>query len=229
MRKFFRGKDVCIVGSAPCVLDNIGADIDGHEVVVRVNNYKTYGVNRIGQFYDFRRYVGTKTDYHYSYYGGAIRKTTQEMIIEGLKAHLCKCPNDICHLTEWHKRHGQIQGGDFRPIYRRREGYWERPVYVPLKAHYMQIFNILNQHVPSTGLAAIWEIITSNPKRVFITGFDFMASGRHNVNERWKKGRADDPVGHDFEAEKNLVMKWVKQYDFIEVDDHLRRMIDNEN
>ena len=226
IRAFFRDKRVCVVGSAPSGLDNDGEYIDSFDVIVRVNNYKTKGRDKHGRNYDFTGNIGSRTDYHYSYYGGAIRKTNEELKRDGVKAFLCKCPNDVCHVTEWHKQNNQIQGGDFRPIYRRRADFWQdTPVYIPHKAHYMQLFEILNKHVPSTGLACIWEVIGGKPKELYITGFDFMTTPIHNVNETWKKGREDDPVKHDFYAEKKLVNRWVKDNDFIHVDNRLKEVL----
>jgi hypothetical protein len=221
--KLVRGKSVVVVGSAPSGLENTGHFIDSHDVVVRVNNYKTHGVDKKGVTYDFRPQLGSRTDIHYSYYGGAIRKSGKELKRDGIKAHMCKCPNDVCHVTEWHKQNNQIQGGDFRPIYRRREGYWIKPVYIPKKEHYMKLFHLLDKHVPSTGLAAVWEMINMEAKSIYITGFDFMDTPLHNVNERWLKGREDDPIGHDWKREKTLCRRWVTKNSHIDCDDHLKK------
>jgi len=37
---------------------------------------------------------------------------------------------------------------------------------------------------------------------VYLTGFDFFTSGKHNVNEPWRPGQPDDPICHrpDLEA-----------------------------
>lgn len=60
----------------------------------------------------------------------------------------------------------------------------------------MSHFQLLGGHVPTTGFAALLDVLSYEPASVYMTGFDFFTSGRHNVNERWKPGRPDDPIGH---------------------------------
>jgi len=224
--KRFNGRRVVIIGSAPSGKDyNTCDNIESYDDIVRVNNYKTKGVSKRGIPYDYSKSLGVRTDYHYSFYGGSIRKTQDDLYRDGIKAHLCKCPNDECHVTDWHIKVNQRQGGDFRPIYRRREKFWFKPVYIPEKGHYMQLFNLLKKHVPSTGFACIWEMIQCKPKELYITGFDFMKTPVHNVDEPWLKGRADDPIGHDWNAEAELFKKWAFKYDFIKMDPVLRRRV----
>lgn len=221
--EIFNKKRVCIVGSGPSVMENASGHIDSYEVVVRVNNYKTKGIDKKGKEYDFTEKTGSRCDYHYSFYGSSIRKTVEELIDDGVKAHLCKCPNDECHVTEWHKGRGQIGGGDFRPLYRRRESFWGLPVYIPQKKHYMKLFDALGRHVPTTGFMGIWEILQCEPKELYITGFDFMSSGVHNVNERWLKGREDDPVRHIHHKEEAIVRAWYFDKKGITLDRYLAR------
>lgn len=225
VRDIFYKKRVCIIGSAPSGLDNNGSYVEDFDVIVRVNNYKTRGTNKRGLTYDFTDSLGVRTDYHYSFYGGSIRKTQEELKADGVKGHLCKCPDDICHVTGWHVENKKIHGGDFRGIYRRRKGFWFAPLYVPEKAHYLTLFNLLGGHVPSTGFAGIWEIVNSQPKELYVTGFDFMQSKLHNVNETWLEGDPNDPVGHVFNKECELFVKWVKEYGFITTDRWLTEVI----
>ena len=76
-----RGKSVAVVGSAPSCLDNAPGFVDGHDIVVRVNNYKLGPAQ------------GQRTDVHYSFYGSSIRKTAAELERDGVKCCMCKCPN----------------------------------------------------------------------------------------------------------------------------------------
>ncbi len=217
----FAGKRVVVVGSAPSCLHNTKEEIEDYDEIVRVNNYKTKGYDKRGRWYDYTEKVGERTDYHFSFYGGSIRKTQEDL--KGIKAHLCKCPNDECHVTSWHIRNRQKQGGDFRPLYRRREGFWIAPVYIPNLDDYLKLFDRLGRHVPSTGLYAIYELMLARPKELYITGFDFMTSILHNVDERWLKGRQDDPIKHDWEGEKIQIRKWILNHDFMKPD---RRLIE---
>lgn len=225
--EIFKDKKVVIIGSAPSGAQyNHCNDIESYDEIVRVNNYKTRGINNRGKPYDYTGSLGVRTDYHYSFYGGSIRKTPEELRADGIKGHLCKCPNDECHVTKWHEKTNQRHGGDFRPIYRRRKNFWIAPVYIPEKEHYMKLFNILEKHVPSTGFACIWEIIQCKPKQLYITGFDFMKTPVHNVDEPWLKGNPNDPIGHSWNMEAHIFKKWAFKYDFIKMDPVLRRRID---
>jgi hypothetical protein len=40
------------------------------------------------------------------------------------------------------------------------------------------------------------------PASVYLTGFDFFSSCVHNVNEAWRPGNPDDPIGHAPERER---------------------------
>jgi hypothetical protein len=220
----FKDKRVVIIGSAPSGPKvNQRKYIESHDEIIRVNNYKTKGIDLRNIPYDFTESLGERTDWHYSFYGGSIRKKPEEL--EGIKGHLCKCPNAECHVTDWHRERNQQQGGDFRPIYRRRKDYWIAPVYIPEREHYMELFNLLDKHVPSTGLACIWELIQCNPKKLYITGFDFMQSGKHNVDELWNPGNQEDPIRHMWKKEANMVKKWAYKSKFIRLDSHIRLML----
>ena len=222
LKQIFKDKRVVIMGSAPSVLENKASDIEGYDLIVRVNNYKTKGTNIRGKRYDYTPFVGSRVDYHYSFYGGSIRTKAGELQNAGIKGHLCKCPNDECHVTKWHRHNNQIQGGDFRPIYRRRRNFWVAPVYVPQRDHYMELFSLLGKHVPSTGFACIWELIQCKPKELYITGFDFMTTKQHNVDELWNAGSQDDPIKHVWDVEAKLFKDWLFGNDFIKADDVLR-------
>jgi hypothetical protein len=226
LKNRLRAKRVVIVGSAPSCLDNDGEYIDSFDEVIRVNNYKTKGIDVYRKTpYDYTKNVGSRIDYHYSFYGGSIKKSREEL--SGIKGHLCKCPNALCHPTEWHKQKNYV-GCDFRPIYRRREPFWIAPVYMPTLNHYMKIFNMLGKHVPSTGFSCIWELVNIEPKELYITGFDFMTSGKHNVDDLWKKGNEEDPIRHMFDREYELFKQWYNDNDFIRVDKKIQQMFESD-
>ena len=185
-----RGKTVAVVGSGPGCLDNAPGSIDAHEVVCRVNNYK------LGPAQGFR------TDVHASFYGGSIRKTAAELERDGVKLCLCKCPDAKPVTSEWHERNNKPLGVDFRYIYRERAAFWFGDVFVPTTEHFLKSFELLGRHIPSTGFAAILDVLACEPRSVYLTGFDFFSSGVHNVDEPWRPGDPSDPIGHrpDLEA-----------------------------
>lgn len=186
----FAGKTVAIVGSGPGSLGNRPGFVDGHEVVVRVNNYK------VGEPQGYR------CDVHYSFYGKSIKKRRTELRSDGVTLCMCKCPNAHAIQSEWHRRRGQMIGVDYRPHYERRTSFWFCDTYIPTVDEFMVSFNLLGGHVATTGFAAILDVLSFEPASVYLTGFDFFRSRIHNVDEAWKAGKnPDDPVGHVPERE----------------------------
>lgn len=198
---YLRGKTVAIVGSAPSVLDNKPGFIDGHEIVVRVNNYKLAWPNSQGP--------GWRCDVHYSFYGNSIRKTRDELQRDGVRLCMCKCPDAKPLQSEWHEKNFKQAGIDFRYIYSMRggSGFWFCDTFVPTVEHFMRSFNLLGRHIPTTGFAAILDVLACEPRAVYLTGFDFFASGIHNIDEKWRPGDPADPIGH----KPALEMRWLRE------------------
>jgi hypothetical protein len=191
----FRGKTVAIVGSAPSVLDNKPLFIASHEVIVRANNHKCGPAQ------------GFRTDVHFSFYGSSIRKSADELEREGVKLCMAKCPNAKPIECDWHEAHGKQLGIDFRYIYEKRKDWWFTDTFVPTVEHFLKSFELLGRHIPSTGFAAILDVLACEPKSCYLTGFDFFASGVHNVDEPWRAGDPADPIGHRPELE----LAWLRE------------------
>lgn len=208
----FRGKSVAIVGSGPGCLDNEPDFIDSHDVVVRVNNYKTGSAQ------------GFRADVHYSFYGTSIRKTAQDLQRDGVTLCMCKCPDAKAIESEWHERNGKLAGIDFRYIYRNRAAWWFCDTFVPTVEHFLKSFELLGRHVPTTGFAAILDVLACEPRAVFLTGFDFFSSGVHNVDEKWRPGNPADPIGHRPDLELAYVASLAKAGK-VEVDSVLFRLV----
>lgn len=196
VEQFFCGKTVAIVGSAPSVLDNTPGYIETHDIVVRVNNYKT-GMAQ-----------GYRCDVHASFYGTSIRKTRHDLERDGVKLCLCKCPDAKALESEWHERTSRQVGIDFRYIYknRKREDFWFCNTFVPSVKHFVDKFEMLGRHIPTTGFSTVLDVLACHPARVFLTGFDFFTSGLHNVDEKWRPGNPDDPICH----RPDLELAWLK-------------------
>lgn len=198
-RSRFEGKSVAIVGSGPSCAENTEGFIDSHDVVVRVNNYRLIGG------------TGARTDVFYSFFGTSIKKTTDELKRDGVTLCMGKLPNaDISgwlshEETAWHRGNGKAIGLDYRPHYERRSGWWFCDGYIPSIDDFMAKFELLGRRQPTTGFAAILDVLSFDPRSVFLTGFDFFRSGIHNVNEPWRKKNLDDPIRHDPEREFALV------------------------
>lgn len=190
------GRTVAVVGSGPGVMTNRRGSIDACEVVVRVNNYKLAGER-----------TGKRTDVFYSYFGSAIRKTAAELKRDGVTMCMSKIPNAHAIESEWHRQRGQMVGVDFRAHFERRAGWWFCDTYVPTVDEFLVGFELLGRRMPTTGFAAILDVLSFGPKSVLITGFDFFRSKVHNLNERWKPRNMDDPIGHAPERE----LAWLQQ------------------
>lgn len=189
----FDGKTVAIVGSGPGVLENPRGFIDRHDIVVRVNNYR------------LSRTAGHRTDVFYSFFGHSIKKSVRELKRDGVTLCMCKCPDAAAIDSDWHRANGRLHGIDFRWIYQRRQGWWFCDTYVPALGDFQETFHLLGGRVPTTGFSAIRDILSCNPRAVYLTGFDGFRSGIHNVSERWRPGNPADPIAHAPERE----LKWL--------------------
>lgn len=198
----FAGKSVAIVGSGPGVLTNEPGFVDSHDIVVRVNNHKCSPA------------AGMRTDVHYSFYGTSIRKDAAELRREGVRLCMCKLPNGKPLKSEWHERHGKLEGIDYRYIYRNRAHWWFCDTFIPFTDRFLAKFELLGKHQPTTGFAAILDVIDCAPRSVYLTGFDFFTSGVHNVDEAWKQKNNDDPICHRPDLERAWVQANAARFTF---------------
>lgn len=207
-----RGKRVAVVGSGPSVLDNTPGLIDGHDAVVRVNNYKLSPA------------AGTRCDLHYAFYGSSVTKDKTDLQRDGVNLCWAKCPDAQCIDSDWHASNGKLNGVDFRYIYRARADWWFCDTFVPGVPMLLEKFELLDRHIPTTGFAAILDVLACAPESVYLTGFDFFSSGIHNVDEKWKPGDPSDPIGHRPELEANWIRENRDRYPLV-FDRKLRRLM----
>jgi hypothetical protein len=200
VRERFDGRTVAIVGGGPSATINEPGLIDSHDIVVRVNNYR------------LAPGTGKRTDVFYSFFGASIKKTPKELTAAGVKLCLCKCPDAQPVKSEWHRIHRKPYGIDFRYIYQRRRGWWFCDTYIPSTDEFLQWFDLLGRHVPTSGFAAILDVTTFNPKSIYLTGFDFFSSGVHNLNEPWRHKNISDPIGHRPQLERAWLAANLSKY-----------------
>lgn len=194
--KLIKGKHVALIGSGPGLLLNAPGFIDSHELVIRVNNYAITGL-----------VTGKRTDVLYSFFGSSIRKRVPELLRDGVKLCMCKCPDAKFMESDWHDKHGKPRGVDFRYIYEERKDYWFTDTYVPTVPEFLAHFNLLGGHVPTTGFSALLDVLSYEPAQIFLSGYDFFQSKIHNLNEAWKPQNPDDPIGHVPDAEREWFVK----------------------
>ncbi len=185
---------MAIVGSGPGCLDNEPGFVDSFDVVVRISNFK------------LTPETGGRCDVFYSFFGDSIRKSVADLRRAGVTLCMCKCPDAHAIQSRWHEERRRMKGVDFRYIYERRRDWWFCDTYVPDTATFLEKFDLLGGHVPTTGFAAVLDILDCDPAHVYLTGFDFFRSGIHNVDERWTFRNADDPIAHDPERE----LQWLR-------------------
>lgn len=190
------GARLALVGSGPGALENAFGKVDSFDVVVRVNNYKLGPPG-----------LGRRTDVFFSYFGNAIKKRPEDLKRDGVRLCMAKCPDAKAIESPWHAARGKTHGTDFRWIYDRRANWWPTPVYIPSLEDFLEDFELLGRHVPTTGFSALLTLLRFSPAHVFLTGFDFFTSRIHNVNERWIPGDPHDPIRHLPELE----LEWLRK------------------
>jgi hypothetical protein len=210
VQNYLRGKRVAVVGSAPSVLHNKLDFIDSHDVVVRVNNFK------VGEA------PGLRTDVFYSFFGSSIRKTHAEL--RTVRLCMCKLPNSKPLSSAWHEQRGKYEGIDYRYIYRQRAAWWFCQTFVPDDARFLAKFELLGKHQPTTGFAAILDVLACEPAEVYLTGFDFFNSGLHNVDEKWRAKNPDDPIRHRPDLERAWLAENAHRHPLV-FDKKLQQMI----
>lgn len=183
-----------MVGSGPSSLENEPGFIDSHDLVVRVNNYKLFPQ------------TGFRTDVFYSFFGTSIRKLISELQNDGVKLCMCKCPDAHAIKSTWHEINNKQVGVDYRYIYRNRAHWWFCDTYIPTVDEFLEKFELLGKHQPTTGFSAILDLISFDLKSLYLTGFDFFQSGLHNVSDPWRQKNSDDPFRHMPELE----LEWLK-------------------
>lgn len=200
VRSRFEGKTVAILGSGPGCVENESGFVDSHDLVIRINNYK------------LSQGTGFRCDCFYSFFGTSIKKKREDLIRDGVTLCMSKTPNAHAIQSEWHRVNDKMIGVDYRQHYVRRQNWWFCDTFVPSVEDFLKPFEVLGRHQPTTGFAAIFDIVSFNPKSVYLTGFDFFRSRIHNVNEPWAVKNTDDPLRHEPERERTWLAENMNHY-----------------
>lgn len=207
----FARRSVAIVGSGPSVLTNEPGFVDSHDVVVRVSDYK------------LSDRAGRRCDVHYSFYGNSIKKDREALKRDGVTLCMCKLPNSQPIDSAWHRAHGKLAGIDYRYIYQNRAAWWFCDTFVPDDARFLEKFELLGRHQPTTGFAAILDVLDCKPRSVYLTGYDFFTSGLRNVDEPWRHKNNGDPICHRPDLEAEWIANSAERFTF---DRNLQSIID---
>ncbi|MHA1738815.1 MAG: hypothetical protein ACTSWD_09535 [Candidatus Heimdallarchaeota archaeon] len=167
LENYLKNKKVLIVGGSPSASNKSKEWYDSFDVIVRCNNYKKINSDR--------------TDIYFSYFGRNIKKTKTELIDDGVRYLINKCPN--ADMSESLAKY-DIDMKDYRWIYDLREYWWFVPVIEFTEADLIEQIKMLDGYMPTSGLSAIL-FISKFISQLDIIGFDCFESGVSNLNETW--------------------------------------------
>lgn len=182
---YFKGKTVLVLGSAKCVGLLKPDFMDTFEIIVRCNNYKIFN-------------ACTRTDVYYSFLGGSIKKSMDDIVKDGAKFVFCRCP-DMNFAAHVNGKYIPGKSFDARPVYEQRKNWFKLPYYIQTYKNYRRNYALCDRLL-STGVSAIIDVLRYDPARLFVAGFDFFTTLIHNVDEPCNLN-----TGHNFSGEFELV------------------------
>ena len=190
VKDFIKGRTVLVLGSAACVAKLKPDFMESFDIIVRCNNYKIFNACR-------------RVDIYYSFLGGSIKKSMDDIVADGAKFVFCRNPNAdfSAHVG------GQYVPGhslDARPIYEQRKNWFKIPYFVQTFKNYRRNYGLIRRLL-TTGISAIVDIKRYDPARLYVAGFDFFTILIHNVDEPCNLN-----TGHDFPGEFEYVKSLVE-------------------
>lgn len=188
VEEYFKGQSVLVLGSAPCVLNISAEEMDEFDIIVRLNNYKFFN--------DCRR-----VDVYYSFFGGTIEKPLRNVREDNPDFLMFKYPDmDFRKYTGGKTIEGK--GSDFRYVCRsRKQWIIEFDSYIQTERNFISNLATISS-IPTTGVAAILDIVRYTPDSLHIAGYDFFSSRLHNITEHWSPKQSG---GADLGAERVVV------------------------
>lgn len=187
---YFKNRSVIILGSAPSVVNAKADYLSKFDVIVRVNNYEPFNECK-------------RTNVYYSFFGRSIQRVRERISKWGKPDFLFfKYPFDFCWLKHTNGQEIAGKSGDFRFIQKSRQAELaENDHFIQTQANFISNFCAVGC-IPTTGVAAVLDIIRYQPKEVHIAGFDFFKSKMHDINKPWLP---QEWQGHDFDSEEWLI------------------------
>lgn len=191
VNKFINNKKILVLGSARCVAHLTTSFMEDFEIIVRCNNYKHFNECR-------------RVDIYYSFLGGSIKKSIDDIISDGTKFIFCRCP-DMDFSQHVGGKYIPGRSFDARPLYkhRREKCFFRIPYYIQTFKNYRHNYHLCDRLL-STGVSAIVDVLRYDPKYVYIAGYDFFTQLFHNTNEPCSLN-----TGHNFAGEFDLVKQLV--------------------
>jgi hypothetical protein len=235
IKKFFKGKRVAIIAPSPSVRENPNGDeIDGYDIVVRVNKNWKYSS-------DLNKYVGTRTDIVYNCInpdpecGGSI---DFEYVKNNLKYVAVSVPiiNNQYHRDRLF--HNNTVVNQYRNFVQNNSG---RVKYYIVNSNLYNMYDNMLKSRPNTGFMAILDILSYDIKELYIKGFTFFKDGYLSSYRNTVFGNKTDEKSsgiavnkairehgnHDIDKQLDLFKKiYNSKKNIIKIDPAMRRILD---
>jgi len=183
----FQNASLAIVGNAGYLADRQqGTQIDGHDLVLRMNNCVTAG---------HEAEVGRRTDVFLSTFWQDIR--LDNPAIQDARFLIAAVPNNFAKPPPLQHRHGE-------PITAAMLNLKRKEVFAPAEAYFAEKCRQIGRY-PTTGAMAIFlamEHLLPVCSSVSITGFSFFAGRSHYFSDRDVV-----PTNHDMQAERAVLQE----------------------
>lgn len=180
----WRGASLAIVGNAGYLRDlSQGELIDGHDIVLRMNNFQTTGLESR---------VGARTDAFLSTFWHDVGLENEAQ--RGARWLIASVPNNFRKRPEIHLRHGERITAGLVTLGRKE-------VFVPDESYFVRCSQQLGRQ-PTTGAMALLMVLdhllaVCGP--VYFTGFSFFHGKSHYYNDQQIV-----PANHELDAEIRL-------------------------
>ena len=167
----FQGKDLAIVGNAGYLAElEQGPRIDQHDLVLRMNNFRTAG---------YERHVGTKLDIFMTTFYHDVDLARPEL--RSARFVVSAMPNNFSRgrNPRLNDRHAELIAGGMARL-RRRE------VFVPSRERFNSLYQKIGRY-PTTGALAIalsLDHLLRATQRIYLTGFSFFEGRSHYFSDQ---------------------------------------------
>ena len=188
----WKGASLAIVGNAGYLRDRSqGTLIDGHDLVLRMNNFQTAG---------WENCVGTRTDVFLSTFWHDVR--LENIAQRKAKWIVASVPNNFRKRPEIHVRHGERVTAGLLKLHRQE-------VFVPDETYFVRLCRQLGSQ-PTTGAMALFlalDHLLPVCSQIYVTGFSFFHGAAFlpaGCASHYYTDQQTVPTNHDLDAEIHL-------------------------
>lgn len=211
MMDFFKDKTVMVLGSAPNVTTTKADFMESFDLIVRVNNYSHFNECK-------------RTDVYSSFFGKSIRKAAIEILCDGCKLLMAKCPQEEIVCKNVDGSINDLLSANYAWIYSYRLEWFEKaglPLYIQPVKNFCEANEKIGQ-ICTTGVSTILDIMRYEPKKLYFAGFDFAMSGLHDINKKMRFKPYPDV--HFFEKEFYLMRQLLNENEMLDCSDEIKTL-----